>query len=74
MPQNCNFPYESYIESAWTLTTCRGTLDLLDNDRQSPIFAQLRPKWQFALKVWKNCKKMKNIPLGFEPAINRLAG
>ena len=50
------------------MTTCRGSLEPLDNDRQSPSIAQLRPKWQFALKVWENCKKMKNTQRGFEPA------
>ena len=51
----------------------RGSLDPLDNDMQSPSFAQLRPKWQFALKVWKICKKMQNTAMGFELALIRLA-
>ena len=53
--------------------TSRDSLDPLDNDRQGPSIAQLRPKWQFALKVWKNCKKMQNTLIGFEPALIRLA-
>ena len=38
----------------------------------SPSIAQLRPKGQFALKVWKNWKnssKIENPIAGFEPAM-----
>ena len=41
--------------------TSRDSLDLLDNDRQGPSIAQLRPKWQFALKVWKKGQKLQNF-------------
>ena len=53
--------------------TSRGILDPVDDDKQSPFFAQLRPKGQFAPKVWKNCKKMQNTLIRFEPVLIRLA-
>ena len=31
----------------------KDSLDPLDNDRQGPSIAQLRPSWEIALKVWK---------------------
>ena len=54
--------------------TSRDSLDLLDNDRQGPSIAQLRPKCHFALKVWKNGEKIQNTHVGFEPALNWLPG
>ena len=29
------------------------SLKHVDNDKQGPHIAQLRPSWEFALKVWK---------------------
>ena len=43
--------------TTWILTACRGGLDPLENDKQSPYFALLRPNRKLALKVWKKVKK-----------------
>ena len=52
----------------------KGPLINLVDHRLKPSIAQLRPKGQFALKVWKNCKKLQNAMVGFEPALIRLTG
>ena len=39
--------------STWMGLSSSNSLKHVDNDRQGPSIAQLRPSWEIALKVWK---------------------
>ena len=52
------------------MTVCRGIPEPLLLDRKGCLFPIVPWKWEFALKVWKNCKKteiMQKSTMGFEP-------